>query len=110
RLVLVDRNVQAAPIACSEADNDKHIGQLLDKYRELLNGEQAGTERLTGFLSNNLRILAAYVHGTRIKSNIYAIEATGTANRTHMSEWSNCTEGTVSVSFISGDHWELFSE
>ncbi|WP_298731691.1 thioesterase domain-containing protein, partial [uncultured Chitinophaga sp.] len=109
RLVLVDRHVQAAPVYYSEATNSIHTAQLLNKYRVLLAGEHTGEERLAGFLSNNLKILAAYASGSSIKSNIYAIEATGTENRTRMSEWSQYTEGTVNVSFIEGDHWELFS-
>jgi surfactin synthase thioesterase subunit len=111
QLILVDRNVQSTSDRISGSGLGKRDKEdLVRRYKQLVTKSNTDEKELEIFLSNNIKILRDYNVNGKIKSPIYAIEAVGNKVKTNMQDWKKFTDGQFKISFIKGDHWELFND
>jgi len=109
KLILIDREVSKSSTVPSDK-MDREAEWLVKKYQALISDQAFDVKYMHRFLKNNIRILNEYNQNGKIKSKIFAFEASGNKTNTRMDEWNNYTEGGMSHYFVKGGHWDVFAD
>ncbi|MFW0738277.1 amino acid adenylation domain-containing protein [Flavobacterium sp. T12S277] len=109
-LVLVDRPISIIGLQDNEEDIDAQADWLLKEYQKITGLSTDQKAGVLSFLKNNLLLDNQYSLQGKISSTIHVLESGENELRSNMHNWKEYTTGELTHHYLSGTHWEAFSE
>ena len=109
-LVLVDRPISIIGLQDNEEDIDAQADWLLKEYQKITGLSTDQKASVLSFLKNNLHLDNQYSLQGKISTAIHVLESGENELRSNMHNWKEYTTGELTHHYLSGTHWEAFSE